>query len=314
MRTLREERGFTLIELLVTMVIGIVVLGAILMVLEVFQTNARDAQLRNENQDTARTTLDSLSRQLRNVVARTTNKGTVPGALEQAEEYAITFETVDTTRSSSGENKLNAMRVRYCLEDSNSEDEVLWEEVKRWETKEAPEVPSSTACPDRTKEGTSEADWEKLTRVVQNITNRMNGAKHALFTYSAKETPEILSVAIDMFLSVDPKQARPGITELTTGVSLRNANRRPIAEFSATLENSGSTKERYVYLNASASYDPDGLSLTYKWWLNGAELPTTSQQYVTKEAFLVGTTQKFTLEVTNPGGLSESIEKSVEIK
>lgn len=314
MTSLREEQGFTLVELLVTMTIAIVVLGAVLMVLEVFQTNARYAQLRNENQDTARTTLDDLSRQLRNVVARTTNKGTVPGALEQAEEYAITFETVDTSRSSSGLNQLNAMRVRYCLDDSNPEDEVLWEEVKRWETQEAPEVPSSTSCPDRTKEGTSEADWEKLTEVVQNITNRMNGQKHPLFTYSAKETPEILSVAIDMFLNVDPKQARPGSSELTSGVSLRNANRRPIAEFSATLENTDKTNERYVRLNASASYDPDGLSLTYKWWLNGAELSTTSQQYVTKEAFATGTTQKFELEVTNPGGLSETAEKSVEIK
>ncbi len=314
MISLRDDRGFTLVELLVTMTISIVILGAILMVLEVFQSNARDAQLRNENQDAARTTLDGVSRQLRNVVARTTNEGTVPGALEQAEEYAITFETVDASRSSSGENTLNAMRVRYCLDDSNPEDEVLWEETKRWETKEAPEVPSSTACPDRTKEGTSEADWEKLTRVVQNITNRMNGEKHALFTYSAKETPEILSVAVDMFLDVDPKQARPGSTELTSGVSLRNANRRPIAEFSATLENANNTNERYVRLNASASYDPDGLSLTYKWWLNGAELLTTSQQYVTKEAFATGTTQKFKLEVTNPGGLSGSIEKSVEIK
>jgi hypothetical protein len=46
------------------------------------------------------------------------------------------------------------MRVRYCLEDSSPENEILWEEVKRWEKTE-PEVPSSTNCPDRTK-----GDWE----------------------------------------------------------------------------------------------------------------------------------------------------------
>jgi prepilin-type N-terminal cleavage/methylation domain-containing protein len=308
MRHIGDERGFTLIELLVTMVIATVVLGAVLSVLEVFQSNARSTQLRNENQDTTRTTLDRLSRQLRNVVARTTSLGTVPGALEQAEEYAITFETVDTTKSSSGENKLNAMRVRYCLDNSSPEDEVLWEEVKRWETKEAPEVPSSEACPDKTS-----GDWDKLAQVVQNITNRIGGQKRALFTYSAKETPEILAVNVDMFVNINPKQTRPGESELTSGVSLRNANRRPIAEFTATLGNTSKVNERYVRLNASASYDPDGLSLTYKWWDNGVELPTSSQQYVTT-ALATGTTQKFKLEVTNPGGLSASVEKSVAIK
>lgn len=309
MRHIGDERGFTLIELLVTMAISVVVLGAVLSVLEVFQANARYTQLRNENQDTTRTTLDRLSRQLRDVVARTTTEGTVPGALEQAEEYAITFETVDTTKSSSGLNKLNAMRVRYCLEDSSPENEVLWEEVKRWETKEAPEVPSSTACPDKTN-----GDWDKLTQVVQNITNRNGGQKRALFTYSATETPQILSVNVDMFLDINPKQTRPGETELTSGVSLRNANRRPIAEFITTLENTSAVNKRYVRLNASASYDPDGLSLKYKWWHSEAEIPTTSQQYVTKESYTTGTTQKFKLEVTNPGGLSSSVEKSVTIK
>ncbi len=309
-RRIGDERGFTLVELLVTMAIAIVVLGTILSVLDIFQSSAHVVELRNENQDTTRSTLDRLSRQLRNVVARTTSSGTVPGALEQAEEYAITFETVDTTKSSSGENKLNAMRVRYCLNDSVPGDEVLWEEVKRWETKEAPEVPSSKACPDKTS-----GDWDKLTQVVQNITNLSGGqTEHPLFIYSAKETPEILAVNVDMFLNVDPKQARPGETELTSGVSLRNANRRPIAEFTATLENTKEVNKRYVRLNGSASYDPDGLSLKYKWWLNGAELPTTSQQYITKEAFATGTSPKFKLEVTNPGDLSASIEKSVTIK
>jgi type II secretory pathway pseudopilin PulG len=320
MRRLGEERGFTLVELLVTMAIAIVVLGSILSVLDIFQSNARYIQLRNENQDTTRTILDRLSRQLRDVVARTTSLGTVPGALEQAAKYEITFETVDTTKSSSGENKLNAMRVRYCLNDSNPENEVLWEQVRRWTTAEAPTLPTSSepesesTCPDRVKEGTSEPDWNTTTQVVQNITNRNGGQNRPLFTYSAKETPEILAVNVDMFLNISPRQTRPGESELTSGVSLRNANRRPVAEFTATLENTSQVNKRYVHLNASSSYDPDGLSLKYKWWQNGAELSTTSQQYTTKEAFSTGTSPKFKLEVTNPGGLSANTEKAVTIK
>ncbi len=323
MRRARGERGFTLVELLVTMAISVVVLGAVLMVFEVFQSNARYVELQNENQDAARNTLDRLSHQLRDVIARTTNEGTVPGALEQAAEYEVTFETVNTAESSPTANKLHAMRVRYCLNSENPEDEVLWEQVRRWTTEYAPELRTSdqpkteSTCPDHGTESTGEPDWNTTTQVVEHITNRIGGRERPLFTYSAKETPEILAVNADMFLNVNPKQTRPGETELTSGVSLRNANRDPVAKFIATEEGN-----RQVRLNASASYDPDGLTLTYRWWDNGKELPTTAQQYVTEEkceatkeeGFCVKSTQKFELKVTNPGGLSATEEQTVTIK
>jgi prepilin-type N-terminal cleavage/methylation domain-containing protein len=327
MMGVRDEQGFTLIELLVTMAITTVVFGSTLSILDVFQSNNRFDQLRNENQDTARTTLDRMSRQLRNIVARTTSEGTVPGALEVAEPYEVVFETIDTTKATSEENTANAMRVRYCLDDSKPENEIVWEQVRRWPTKEAPALPTSKSCPDRTKEGTSEADWNTSTQVVQHVTNRNGGQgdpkneeekNRWLFTYSAKESPAILSVEANLFLNINPKQTRPGESQLTSGVSLRNANRVPVAEFLATEEGNGQ-----VRLNASASYDPDGLSLTYKWLDNGEELLTTSQQYETKATcekaktearFCVGTKQKFKLVVTNPGGLSAYTEKELTIK
>jgi len=313
MTGVRDERGFTLIELLVAMAITTIVFGSTLSVLDVFQSNNRFDQLRNENQDTARTTLDRLSRQLRNIVARTTESGIVPGALEQAAKYEVTFQTIDTTKSSSGSNKVNAMRVRYCLNDSEPSNEILWEQVRRWNTLEAPTLPTSSepetesTCPDRTKEGASEPDWNTTTQVVQHVTNRNGGQNRPLFTYSAKETPEILAVNTDLFININPKETRPGDSELTSGVSLRNANRRPLAEFTATEEG-----DYTVHLNASASYDPDGLSLTYKWWENGKILSTTSQQYVTPVLKLGK--YVFKLEVTNPGGLSASTEKELEVK
>lgn len=326
MRRVRDDQGFTLIELLVAMAITTVVFGSTLSVLDIFQNNNRFDQLRNENQDTARTTLDRLSRQLRNIVARTTSTGAVPGALETAEPYEITFETVDTTKTTSGSNKVNAMRVRYCLNNTEPENEILWEQVRRWTTEFSPELPTSKSCPDRIKEGTSEADWTTSTQVVQHVTNRIGGQGSPtnkaeegrwLFTYSAKETPEILSVNTNLFVNINPTQIRPGESQLTSGVSLRNANRVPVAEFTATEEGN-----RQVRLNASASYDPDGLSLTYKWLDNGEELVTTAQQYLTKvecstkkeAGFCLNSTQKFKLQVTNPGGLSATVEKELKIK
>jgi type II secretory pathway pseudopilin PulG len=306
--SVRDEHGLTLIELLITMAITIIVFSATLAALDFFQSDNRFDQLRNENQDTARTTLDRLSRQLRNVVARVTSAGIAPGALEQAAPYEVTFQTIDTTKATSGSNKANAMRVRYCLNDSNPEDEILWEQVRRWESEETPTLPTSSnpesesTCPDRAKEGTSEPDWNTTTQVVEHVTNRIGGQSRPLFVYNEKETPEILSVQSDVFIDITPKETRPGESELTSGVSLRNANRRPIVAFTATPVN------KYVKLNASASHDPDGLSLTYKWMEDSNALETTAQQYESPKE-LAGT-HTFKLEVTNPGGLSACAEVS----
>jgi hypothetical protein len=112
-----------------------------------------------------------------------------------------------------------------------------------------------------------------------------------------------------MFININPKQTRSGDSELTSGVALRNANRVPVAEFTATEE-----ANRTVRLNAPASYDPDGLSFTYRWWDNEEELPTTSQIYDTKTQFTAGSSQKFKLEVANPGELKATADKKVTIK
>ncbi|MGC2373284.1 MAG: prepilin-type N-terminal cleavage/methylation domain-containing protein [Solirubrobacteraceae bacterium] len=293
----REEDGFTLVELLVAMAITVIVFGATLTVLDIFQSNNRFDQLRNENQDNARTAIDRLSRQLRDVIARTTSTGIVPGALEEAEPYWITFETVDTTKATSGANANNAMRVRYCLDDSSPTNEILWEQIRRWEEAESPKLPSSTACPDLTA-----GDWSTTTKAVQNVTNKIGGRPNQpLFVYSAHETPEILSVEMNLLTNVNPGHPRPGESQLTSGVSLRNANRQPDVAFTATAEN------EYVKLNASASRDPDGLALTYKWKEDTKVLETTSQQYTSPEKLSAGS-HIFKLEVTNPGGLSACSE------
>jgi prepilin-type N-terminal cleavage/methylation domain-containing protein len=293
----RADDGFTLVELLVTMALATIVFGATLTLLDVFQRDNRFAQLRNEAQDNARTVADRMARQLRSVNAPTT--GTA-GALEVAEPNAIVFQTIDPTSTGAGENTMRAMRVRYCLNYSTPSNEILWMQVKRWTTAKAPEVPNTTVCPDL-----SASDYETNTQVVQNITNRNGGETRAVFTYPSTSIPQIGSVELKLFLDLNPGQ-RPGETQITSGVALRNANRPPTASFTATKIN------EHVRLNASGSVNPDGLALTYKWWKDGTLLSTTAQEYETPEPETKGT-HTYELEIATPSGLSSKAKETVTI-
>jgi hypothetical protein len=225
------------------------------------------------------------------------------GALETAGEYSTMFQTVDTSGGEFGANKRHAMRVRYCLYDKEPGNELLLEQTQRSKEEPLPSAPASACIP-------GASGWATTT-LVEHVTNRAGGQKRPLFTYSASEAPQVVSVEINLYLELAPGQ-HPGETELMSGVSLRNANRKPVAKFKA---NFFAGKNEQVVLNASESEDPDGLALTYKWWENGTQLSSTSQIFTVKlcngecEHKL---TFHFKLEVVNPGGLTEHAEETVE--
>jgi len=319
----REESGFGLIELLVAMAIATVVFGATLTALDAFQNNDRLDQQRNEAQDNARNAIDRLARELRNVAAPSTGSA---GALEQAvtpaeekegKPSSITFQTISSSPLK-GANATNAMRVRYCLDDTTSpatpSNEILYRQVQTWETKVAPAIPSATECPDRIKEGTAEG-WTSTTQLANFITNKNGGQSRAPFAYGgASEVSKIVTVEPTLYLNVNPSQPHPGETQLTSGISLRNANRKPEARFTTTEKNG------HILLNASESVDPDGLALTYKWTegteVTGKEegeqaISSTAQTYETPE--LEKKSYTFWLKVTDPGGLTASTKKTVTI-
>jgi prepilin-type N-terminal cleavage/methylation domain-containing protein len=305
--SLRSQAGFTLIELLVTMLITSIVFGATLSVLDVFQKDNRLDQIRAETQDSARSAMDRVARELRNVAAPSTEAS---GALELAETYALTFQTIDSSSTPSENNVTNSMRVHYCLADATPTNEVLYRQVKRWKTKSAPTLSTSTACPDATN-----GSYESTSRLVEHVVNRVGGQSRALFTYgpsTATTVAQIISVEPTLYINANPEAkpgSRSGESQLTSSISLRNQNRPPSAAFTAVQTGTSRT----VQLNASESTDPDGLALTYKWWDNGTKLPTTAQQYVTG-AEAEGTKHTFKLEVTDPGGLKSETSRELTIQ
>ncbi len=303
MRRLRDDAGFTLVEVLVVMLLSGVVFGATLNALDSFQRASSTDTLRNEASDNARNTIDRLARQLRNVAAPSVG---YVGALEEAEPYSITFQTIDPkSPPKESSNSTNAMRARYCLDSSTPKNEAIWLQLRRWTSATAnPEkAPSKTSCPDL-----SAGDWDSSQRVVTYVTNRNGGQERALFTYgpSSAEIAQITTVEPHIYIDVRPGQ-KPGETQQSTAIQLRNANRQPVALFTATEVNG------HIVLDASASEDPDGLALAYRWYEDGKEISTTSQKYETAK-LVEGSTHVYKLEVTDPGGLKSTAEHEVKIK
>jgi prepilin-type N-terminal cleavage/methylation domain-containing protein len=300
----RGQDGFTAVELLVAMTLGVLLFAATLTVLDVFQNDSRFNLVRNENQDNARTAIDRLARELRNVSAPSVKEA---GALEQAKKYSLTFQAINSTPAEKGElegNVTNAMRVRYCLNNTNPSDEILWRETMHWKTELPPPLPTSTSCPDL-----NVFDWEHAEELVTHITNRIGGQTRPLFVYGPTGwslTSQITSVEPTVYTDLNPG-GRPGERQIGTTIYLRNQNRTPVASFTAT-----ELGPQHVYLDASESVDPNGLALSYRWWDNGTSLNTTSQQYETPKE--TAGTHTFKLEVQNPGGLSSVAEKAFEVK
>ena len=301
----RAQHGYTAIELLVAMTLGVGVFAATLTVVDVFQRDNHFDLLRNETQDNARSAIDRLSRELRNVSAPSVKEA---GALEQSKRYSLTFQTISSTPASNGElqsNTSDAMRVRYCLNNFNPSNEILWRETMHWKTEIPPPLPTSTECPDL-----NAGDWDHAEELVAHITNRIGGQSRALFVYGpagATLTSQITSVEPTVFTDLNPG-ARPGERQVTTTIYLRNQNRTPVASFTVT-----EVGKHHVYLNASESVDPNSLALSYRWWDNGTQLSTTAQQYETPE-LIEGSTHAFKLEVKNPGGLTSVAEVGFQVK
>ena len=243
---MQREDGFTLVEVLVTCVLMLVVLGATLGTFESFQRNVSVNEKQNVAQDTLRTGMDLMARDLRNLASPTNEQ---PLALDLSEAQQIIFQSEGRTMPAGSLNVANTTRVRYCL---NTATDSLYRQIQTWTTAAFPPIPSSTDCP-----GTG---WPTTRIVGENIVNDAR----AMFGYNAVDPRDVTEVNATLYVDVNPGQS-PVESTLQTAVYLRNQNRKPDAVFSVALANAGTT----IIMNASGSTDPEEKPLTFTWFVDG---------------------------------------------
>jgi type II secretory pathway component PulJ len=268
MRRLRQERGLTLIEVLLASTLSLFVMGASLAAFDGLQSAHKLTQKANDAQDVARTQTDRFARELRNLASPsqlTSDLSAQPQAVDVANPYDLVFRVVGDTKPAGSLNVGNVKRIRYCVNSTNPAKEVLWRQTQTWTTAATPALPSTAACPGTGWDAGSNQQY------IGNVVNRYNGANRPFFTYNSTDITRISKIRTTMYIDTDPTK-RPAETRLSSGVFLRNQNRIPVADFTATV-----TADKRLILNGSGSEDPEGMPLKYQWYVDApTPLPNCS--------------------------------------
>lgn len=314
-----DDRGFTLIEVLVAMIITLVVMGAATTVLTIFMKDNNYDAARDSAQADARQLIDRVSRDLRNAASPVTNSspGTLSaGLLEKATSDDIVFEGVSPSGTAPSGDLTNEMQVRYCLGANNT----LWRQSTT-PSSSYTTVPDTTSCPSTSTAWVTTSTGSPCCIELTDVTNDAGGdTTRPLFTFGPtgwSSLADIKEVQIDMYVDPNPGQ-RPGATELTSGVFLRNEMSAPVADFSWN-ENTVKPGVTDVQLNGTPSSDPNGQALSYQWYTSGscpapAGSPFSTSQEPDAGNYSSGTNQTFLLVVTDTAGLTYCTSKVVAVQ
>lgn len=298
MRRLRDESGHTLIELLAAMALMIIVIGSTLGAFDTFGRTTKTNEDLNDAQAAARTTLDRFARELRNASAYSTDTaGPDPSAILRADPWDIVFQAIDPLNApgAGAGNNLQLQRVRYCLDTATN---VMWRQRQMWTGATAPAIPSGADCP--------AGGWDERSPVAPFI---VNTGSRRVFTYNSMNPADVAaappalsdisSIRANLYIDVNGTRP-PSETQLSTGVHLRNKNRRPLVSCVAT-----AAGPMHASLNGTASTDPEGEALTFNWYDGGTLLPNDSGPVIDYTATAAGA-HTFSLTVIDVGGLKAS--------
>lgn len=258
MSRLREQDGFTLTELLTAMVLFMFVLGATLDTFDGFVGRAATNTELNDAADQARTSLERIAGQMRNL-ASPTNATTK--SIDRATADDLVFQTVDPGKR----------RVRYCLDSTNPAKSTVWTQTQAFPLSGAdPGVPSTTSCPGPIMSG----GWADQRVAAANVVNRYGGATREVFQFTGLEsdgdTSKITAIGAQLFLDMNPGKS-PAEISIATGDFLRNQNRKPVVP-DISLVRSPLGSRRFI-LNGSEAYDPEGRTLDYFWYKGAGSDP-----------------------------------------
>jgi type II secretory pathway pseudopilin PulG len=283
-RLVREESGITVVELLVATSLLTIVLTATLRPMAMYERGASQNRAQNEAQGRARVTLDRMVRELRNVAGLTQY-------IEKATATDLVYQTVDPTTTPSGTNNTNLRRVRYCLQSSAQR---IWRQTQTWTASSPPAVPPTTSCPD--------SAWTTQEVTADQVTN----GTRAVFTYNDNtDLTNISLIHTDIYIDVSQTQ-RPPESLLSSGSYLRNLNKAPTASFTGT-----PTANRHMILNGATSSDPEGGSLTFKWFDGSTQIGTGQ----TCDCIALGSGNRtIMLEVADPTGITDTATQTVKVK
>jgi prepilin-type N-terminal cleavage/methylation domain-containing protein len=303
---LGAQDGFTLTEVLIAMTLFVVILIPTLGTLDGFSKTNATALRQNDAQDQARTAIDRLAREMRNLASPTNVDAK---SIDLANATEIVFKTVDPVKR----------RIRYCLDTSTS---TLWQQTQAFPlTAVDPGLPPPSSCPGPI----NSSQWGTQTVVASHV---VNGGARAVFTYSGlgdgTDTAKVTAVGMQIYLDVNPGVA-PAESSIATVAYLRNQNQKPVlTDFSLNQNPPGS---RTFDMNGSQATDPEGRTLDY-FWYEGTGATTALPDCLTpatqtgggftclgrgltlSHTFGAGAgTRSVTLKVIDPGGLSVVLTK-----
>jgi hypothetical protein len=140
--------------------------------------------------------------------------------------------------------------------------------------------------------------------LAQGLTNRLSGQNRPLFQFNSAIPTAVSAIVVQAWVA-GGKDAEPTQGLLRTQVFLRNQNERPVASPAATP--AGLLR---IELNGSASYDPEGQELIYRWYDGTTYLGTG---VVLQSQLATAGSHTITLKVYDPAGLEGTAESTLQV-